>query len=540
MKLPQLLGTCLFLLPGLALASPVDSLLTALNQALAHRTQYDGQREWQLRQLRDEFNAPGTGDSARFAAGLRSYEEYKAYQYDSAFAYCQRLEWLAGQLHDPDRLASAHLKRTFILLSTGLFKEATEALAAIDPRPLAGDRRLEYYLMQVRTNSDLAEFSRDQFYRPRYAARALAYSDTVLRLSAAGSPLQLELQEDLASRTNRLAAGEAAYQRLRRQPNVSLHHRAIEAAILARLYRQLGQDEKAFELLLVSAIADVQSATKETTSLSAVADYCYQRGDVRNAYTFVKAAREDAAFYNARQRKVQLSQLSATIEEQKLALIDRQRQQLTIYAVLASTLTVLVAAFAGLSYVQLRRLRITSVRLATATQVAETRNVALAATNVTLAEANTIKEEYVGYSFYHNAQYLDKLAVVKKNLDALASTRQVTGLLKLAGSIDVKQARSELVSGFDLVFLRLFPNFVAEFNALFPPAARVQPAEGQLLTTELRIFALIRLGIQDNERISRMLGYSVNTIYTYKTRVKNRSLVPNEEFEARVLAIRGA
>ncbi len=528
------------MLPSLALAGPLDSLLTAINQALAHRAQYDGQRERQLRQLRAEFNAPGAGDSTQFAAGLRIYEEYKAFQYDSAFAYCQRLERLATRLHDPDRLASARLKLTFILLSAGLFKEASEALAAIDPRPLTGDRRLEYYLMQVRANGDLAEFSRDQFYRPRYEARARAYSDTVLHLSQAGSLLHLELQEDLASRTNQLAAGVAAYQRLRRQPNVSLHHLAIEAAMLARLYRQLGQDEKALELLLVSAIADVQSATKETTSLSAVADYCYQRGDVRNAYTFVKAAREDAAFYNARQRKVQLSQISATIEEQKLALIDQQRQKLTIYAVLASALAMLVAAFAGLSYVQLRQLRATSARLATATQVAEARNDALAATNATLAEANAIKEEYVGYSFYHNAQYLDKLAAVKKSLDVIASTRQVTGLNKLAGSIDVKQARSELVSGFDLVFLRLFPNFVAQFNSFFPPAERVQPTEEQLLTTELRIFALIRLGIHDNERISRMLGYSINTIYTYKTRVKNRSLVPNDEFEARVLAIRGA
>lgn len=545
MKLLWTLRTCLLLLvPGAALASPIDSLLAKLNDVLAHKQVYDAQRWQRIGQLTAAFAAPAVPNAAKFETGLRLYEEYKTFQYDSAFVCCQRLVQLAERLHSPDRLASAQLKLTFILLSSGLFKEACDVLDRVDAQALTGDRKLEYYLMQVRVYSDLGEFSRDRFFRPRYVATALAYSDTVLRLSPPGSALRLELQEDQASRTNQLAAGLVAYRRLRRQPPLSTHHLAIEAAMLAKLYQQAGQADKAFELLLVSAIADVQSATKETTSLSAVSDYCYQRGDIRNAYVFIKAAREEAAFYNARQRKVQLSQLSARIEEQKLALIDRQRQALQQYFLLAIALAGLVAVFAGLSSRQLSQLRIASARLTAATQEAQLRNVELqqrnaelAQANQALGEANTIKEEYIGYSFYNNTQYLDKLAVVKKNLDSLAGSRQVTGLQKLAGSIDVKQARSELFTGFDSVFLRLFPNFVAQFNAFFPVTERVHPPEGQLLTTELRIFALIRLGITDNERISRMLGYSINTIYTYKTRVKNRARVPNEEFELRIQAI---
>lgn len=527
-----------------ALASAPDSLLVELNHTLAQRQVYDSQRWQRIGLLTTAFAAPEADDAARFALGLRIYEEYKAFQYDSAFAYCQKLLYLAERPHSPDKVASAQLKLTFILLSTGLFKEALDVLSRVNPRPLSRDRNLEYQLMLVRAYSDLGDFSRDQFFRPQYVALALAHSDTVLQLSYPNSFLRTELQEDVASRTNQLAAGLAAYRKLRRQPHVPLHHLAIEAAILAKLYQQAGQAEKAFELLLVSAIADVKSATKETTSLSAVADYCYRRGDVRNAYTFVRAAREEAAFYNARQRKVQLSQLSATIEEQKLAVIDAQRQAITRYLGLAIALAVLAAGFALTSFVQLRRLRATSRQLAAATQQVHARNEELWQrngeldhTNQALAEANTIKEEYIGYYFYTNTRYVAKLSGLKKGLDDLLLSKQLTGLSKLAGSINLKQERHELFTGFDMVFVRLFPGFLAQFNQLFRAGDGIQLGEGQLLTTELRIFALIRLGIRDNEQIGRMLGYSVNTIYTYKTRVKNRSLIPNEEFETRIQRI---
>ena len=530
-----------------SLASSTDSLLIELNQALAQRPVYDGQRWQRIGLLTAEFATPEADDAAKFALGLRIYEEYKAFQYDSAFAYCQKLLQLAEHLHSPDKLASAQLKLSFILLSTGLFKEAFDVLGRVNPRPLSPDRKLEYQLMLVRAYSDLGDFSRDHFFRPHYVAKALAYSDTVLQLSSPNSFLRTELQEDVASRTNQLAAGIAAYTKLRQQPNVPMHHLAIEAAILAKLYQQAGWEEKAFELLLISAIADVKSATKETTSLSAVADYCYRRGNVHDAYTFVKAAREDAAFYNARQRKVQLSQITATIEEQKLAVIEQQRQAITRYLALASALALLAAGFALTSFVQLRRLRAANRQLAAATQQVQARNAELwqrngelDQTNQELAEANRIKEEYIGDYFYTATRYVAKLSELKKGLDDLLISKQLTSIRKLAGSIDIKQERQELFTGFDTVFLRLFPSFLAQFNRLFREEDGVRLGDGQLLTSELRIFALIRLGISDNEQIGRMLGYSVNTIYTYKTRVKNRSLVPNEEFEARIRCIQAA
>jgi DNA-binding NarL/FixJ family response regulator len=80
-----------------------------------------------------------------------------------------------------------------------------------------------------------------------------------------------------------------------------------------------------------------------------------------------------------------------------------------------------------------------------------------------------------------------------------------------------------LYFSFDKVFLKLFPDFVTFFNSLFDERDRIVLKEGQLLNTELRIFALIRMGISDTEKIAKILNYSVNTIYAYKTRVKSKS-----------------
>lgn len=551
-------------LPLKGLAAPTDSLLVELNQTLAHKQEFDNQRWNRIELLTAEFATHQTINEAKFNLGLRLYEEYSPFKYDSAFHYCQQLARIAEQLHSPEKLVIAKFNLTFILLSSGLFKEAFDTIDEVNIHQLSAADKRVYYLLKIRCYRDLGEFSHDKFFQPQYAAKALAYSDSVLQIGHLTQPNsyeQLSMQLDFASQTRNLQAGIVAYKQVLYLSHLTLHQQAVAASILAKLYQAVGQEDKAFNLLLVAAIADVRSATKETTALFKLSDYCFQRGDIKNAYTFIKAAREEAAFYNARQRKVQISQVSSAIEEKKLAIIDRQRESLQRYFVLASGLAILAVSFGVISVMQLHKSRAASKLLAAATQQVRERNqelyqrnedlrqlngeqhelnLELSKANKHLAEANKIKEEYIGYYFYNNTQYIDKLGALKKSLDTLLSGKQLTGIQKLADNINIKQERSALFMGFDSIFIRLFPNFIAQFNALFREEDWIQPADNQLLTTELRIFALIRLGIDDNEHISRMLGYSVNTVYAYKTRVKNRSLVPNEEFEPRIQAIQPA
>ncbi|MBF9141535.1 DUF6377 domain-containing protein [Hymenobacter properus] len=508
-----------------------------LNQTLAHKKEYDGQRLNRIAALTADFASSEASDNAKFDLGVRIYEEYKAFKYDSAFAYCQKITRLAAQLRSPEKMELAKLKLAFVLLSSGLFKETFDTLDRINPKLLSGPDKQSFYFLKARAYSDLGNFNQDQVYRPGYYAKALAYADKALQFSRPGSYDYLSVQEFRAQKRNDLRAGVAAYQQIRQLPRLTLHQLAVSASTTAYLYELAGQPGKAFELLLLAAIADVKTATKETTAIFKLSDYCYRQGDLQNAYTFIREARENAAFYKARQRQIEISHVSSIIEGQKISIIENQRKSLKTYAIIMTALAGVVIAFAVVSALALRKLRRADRLISAANGALQARNNELYQLNHGLNEANKIKEEYIGYYFHNNSQYIDKLENLKKRVEALLSSKQYAGLQKLVDGVNIKTERNELLRGFDTVFLRLFPNFIAQFNALFREEDRVVLSDDQLLTAELRIFALIRLGIADSEQISRMLGYSINTIYTYKTRVKNRSVVPNEEFEARIQAI---
>lgn len=521
----------------LAEASNTDSLLTELNQALGRKKEYDGQRLNRIAVLTSEFAASPANDAAKFDLGLRIYDEYKAFKYDSAFVYCQKIKQLAEALNQPEKIEIAKLKLAFVMLSSGLFKETFETLDSIDPSRLSETDKHSFYFLKARAYSDLGDFNQDQTFRPAYYRKALAYADTTLQFCRPGSYECLSVQEFRAQKTSNLAAGIAVYNQIRRLPRLGLHQLAVSASTLAYLYEIEGQEDKAFELLLVSAIADVKTATKETVAIFKLSDYCYRRGDLKNAYTFIKEARDGAAFYKARQRQIEISHISSIIEGQKINIIESQRKSLKTYAIIMTLLAVVVIGFAVANFRQLGKLRKAGRLIFATNKELRERNEELRQLNHGLNEANKIKDEYIGFYFHNSSQYIDKIEVLKKRIENLLDTKQYGAAQKLVDSVNIKNERNELLKGFDTVFLRLFPNFITQFNALFEEEERVKLPEDQLLTTELRIFALIRLGIDDSEQISRMLGYSINTIYSYKTRVKKRSFLPNEEFEARIQAI---
>ena len=191
---------------------------------------------------------------------------------------------------------------------------------------------------------------------------------------------------------------------------------------------------------------------------------------------------------------------------------------------------VILAAVAAIWFIR-RQYR----RLHEARATIEERNAQLEAANVQLAEANEITSEYIGNSFYINSEFLDKMAQLYKMVDRMIVTRQYDELRRSLKESTIDKERDEMYDSFDHTFLKIFPTFVNDYDALFPETEQRFPAEG--LTPEMRIFALIRLGISETDRIAKFLDYSVHTINTYKTRVKNKSWVENEQFEAEIMKI---
>jgi len=161
----------------------------------------------------------------------------------------------------------------------------------------------------------------------------------------------------------------------------------------------------------------------------------------------------------------------------------------------------------------------------------------LSGTNTELSEANHIKEEYIGYFLNLCSSYIDKLDDYRKMVGKKLSGGQAAELLKLTKTSNLKEIElEELYSNFDRMFLDIYPDFVDEFNKLLMDNEKITPKKGEL-NTELRIFALIKLGVEDSSKIAKFLGYSVNTIYNYRAKVKNKTKISRDIFETTVRKI---
>jgi tetratricopeptide (TPR) repeat protein len=506
--------------------------LAELNEAIRQSATYDNAKIKGIQQLQQQLTAiPETDLPAKFTLYLRLYEAYKIFRYDSAYNYVRHLQQTAYRLEDPVRIAQAGIKLSFILLSSGMFKEAFDSLRTIQTGPLPQTLKAEYYSIMARYYYDLADYVKDQFHSPGYMNLGNMYIDSALQLLSPRAFDYLYYIGLKDIRNNRRVQAGKYFEQLLRDTALSNHEVALTASTLADNYIQSGKIDTAMQLLVQAAVADIKSSTKETSAIFNLASLLFKRGDLQSASTYIEKAVNDAFSYGARQRKIQVSALLPLIEAEKMNRVESEKKTLITYAAIVTLLLMVLVALVIVIFRQLRKLK-------QAQQIITEAHIRQQEINHKLLEANKFKDEYIGYFFNGNSEFYAKMEKFKKNLETKVQDRKLEEIRVLANSINIKKEKEELVSNFDRIFLKLFPHFIEEFNALFAPADRIGLKENELLNTDLRIFALIRMGVHDSEKIARILEYSVNTINTYKTRIKNKSLIANEEFEQRIMDIK--
>ncbi|HTJ49206.1 MAG TPA: DUF6377 domain-containing protein [Cyclobacteriaceae bacterium] len=508
--------------------SNTDSLLNQLNVAIENRDTYLKEKLSRIEKLK--LDAQQLKEADRFDLYLKIYDEYKSFIYDSAFRYANKLQEIAYKLHDPAKLGYTKIKLGFVLVSSGLFNEALDTLRTLKSKSLPESIRSEYYYLMARTCYDLCDFNRDDFYSVRYATRGHAYIDSALALTPKQSSSYLLMSGLKDVRQRDMVKAQADFESMIGNFKLTDADFAVAASTLSFIYFYTNNKEKSEDMLIMAAIADMRASTKETLATLNLADMLYKKGDIDGAYKYVKIAMEDANYYGARHRKVQVAAVYPIIEGKQLSLVESRRKILFFYSAIVTLLTLVTIAFAIIIYKQFKNLR-------AAKKIISEANDVLTDTNHQLVDANKIKEEYVWYYFTTTAEYIAKLDALKKTLDLKLMTKKLDDLRFAVDSINIKKERDDLYHNFDLVFLKLFPDFVTVFNSLFKEEDRIVLKEGQLLNTELRIFALVRMGIHDHEKIAKILDYSVTTIYTYKTRIRNKSKQPND-FDKQIMAIR--
>ena len=516
-------------LPLHAANGSIGEWLDKLDASLEQRDHYEQLRTDRIGQLRDGL-PQARAEGREFEQLYQLFNEYKSYCYDSARYYAYQCLNLAEAQDDADRIVEAKNALAFSLISAGILSEANGFLQSIDRQQLSGHLLQDYYERNSQLWRSMADYVNEEPFYTKYITQSNAYLDSLMQITAENTIQWWSYRGSRQMRDHQYQDALESFTQVLSLCDSDLHQRAMTTAEMAWAYIYLDNEDKAIEYFAQSAIADNESATREITALYHLSRLIYKRGDYERASHYVHQALEDVNFYNTRLRKVEINDILPIIEQDRYDAVRSQRNWLSVATGLVVVL--LIAILLSYWFIRRKNRKLTEARETIAGQLAE-----LQQANRQLKEADKIKNAYIGRSFYTNAEFVEKLEKLFLALDRKIATRQYEELRSTLKQSTLNTERENMFQAFDETFLKLFPDFVERYNALFDEKDRKKPANDVSLTSEMRIFALIRLGINDTERIAKFLDYSVHTVNTYKTRIKNRSKVENDQFERLIMEI---
>lgn len=533
------------ILPGVLCAKEnksTDALLREIDGIIKNRQSYGIEKENRITDLK-KLLAGATSDEQRYGFCGRLFDEYRSYNLDSSYVYAQRKQELALRLNKQDYLDDATMNMVEFMGTTGMYKEALELLGEIDRKTLP-DYLYSYYYHLYRTIYGLmSDYAVTDKKKEEYYQKTDLYRDSLLQINASDTLGHVLVMADKCTVHAQYDRAITLLMDYYQKPSLDDHAKALITYTLSEAFRLKGDKQGQKHYLALSAIADLKSAVKEYVSLRKLASLVYEEGDIDRAYNYLKCSLEDATLCNARLRTLEISQVFPIIDRAYQLKTERQQRELKISLICISLLSIFLLA--AIFFVNKQMKKVAAARrevLNTNTLLQELNeelhdsNLQLKDMNHTLSETNYIKEEYIGRYMDQCSTYLDKMDMYRRSLNKIAAAGKVEELYKaIKSSQFLEDELKEFYSNFDMTFLQLFPNFVEDFNALITEP--MQPKPGELLNTELRIFALIRLGITDSTKIAQFLRYSVTTIYNYRTRVRNKALGERDEFESKVMKI---
>ena len=535
-KLTYLLLLLLMLSCKTAFAGDSNIWLDKLDKSLDRRDYFDHQRTDRIEQLRQGL-AKARENGREYEQLYALFDEYRAYCYDSARYYASACLESAQASGDQDKVVKAKNAIAFSLISAGILSEAHALLQTIDRAHLKGDLLKDYYQQNCNLWRSMADYVREEPYYTKYITQSNAYLDSLKQLFPENSMEWWSFTGSHQMRNHQFHEALASFENVLQLCDSNLHQRAMTTAEMAWAYIYLDDEEKAISYFAQSAIADNETATREITALYHLSRLVYKQGDYDRASRYVHQALEDVNFYGTRLRKVEINDILPIIEQDRYVALMSQRNWL--FAATGLAVALLLGILGSYWTIHRKNRKLTEARETIRQQLDElqVKNDQLSSVIHQLKEANKIKNEYIGRSFYTNAEYIAKLEKLYLALDRKIVACQYDDLRTTLKQSALNAERENMFESFDQTFLKLFPQFVAKYNELFEEKDRKEPANDHSLTSEMRIFALIRLGITDSDRIANFLDYSVHTVNTYKTRIKNRSKVDNDQFEQLIMEI---
>lgn len=527
-------------------------LLHALDSLLEQQDLFVRVKEERIKQLKMQYSRVKDVKEL-YAMNRMVYLEYRVYDADSALHYINKNIQLAQQTNNRTWEVVSLLEQSFVLTSSGLLTEALKAVSDIQPEELPQNLRSEYFGRLCTLYSRLRDYSSENSQlSEHYNNLQKAFRDSVYLTATPDELRYWNCRAWLYMGTPEIEPVKQAFEENKQTLSNDSRKYSIATYNLSAIYRSENNESKYLENLILSAMADIRSVNGDIGSLQEIAEYLFKHGEIDRAYNYILYCSQKAMLFHNRVRIVKMSHLQNQIYKayQEQSRTQQKRLQASLIAV-SFLFLVLIGAFLFIRK-QMRRLKEANLKLdstnqklsvnmdalSTAHQRLEEVNIQLKDLNTQLQEVNDqlresnyVKEEYIGYVFNICSTYISKLEEFRKNINRKLKVGQIEDVKAMTdSSATASNELKEFYQNFDTIFLHLYPDFVGDFNALLLPEERIELKEGELLNTELRIHALIRLGITDSVKIADFLHCSAQTVYNNRLRTRNKSIIPKEDF----------
>lgn len=512
-----------------AVGQDTASLLDTLDMTLRESHKYIDARRAKIAGLKAELARAATdAERYRLAGCLR--EEYRSFDIDSALYFANEKMAAARRIGNASYISDARMNLAEMSGVYGMYKEALDYIDSVD-KGVLDVYQMEYYYHVYRNIYGLmADNCSNAVIKKRYLALTDSYRDSILLVNSPGSFNYVIVKADKDNVHGRYDEAikilKGAYSKFD-----NIHGKALLDYSLAMAYAGKGDTANEKRHLILSAINDIRSGIREYTSLRLLAVMLYKEGDVDRAYAYMTRCMDDAAACNSLWRIYEVQKAFPIINKVYHHKLDRQRMVIFCSLVFIILLTLFLAVAILVIKKQMRKVS------AARRQVQEA-NVRLKELNRELSESSHIKEEYIAHYIDQCSLYIDKMDKYRKHLQKVAQKGGAKELFEeIRSKSFIDNELKDFYAQFDDSFLNLFPNFVDDFNNLLVPEQRIRLKPSEKLNTELRIFALIRLGISSSTKIANFLRYSVTTIYNYRVRLRNAAAGDREKFDDAVMMI---
>ena len=504
-----------------------DALLNCLDSVMNCVSQIHEQKQMNIDLVKRTIPQHSNRPEELLDIYHRLYDEYYVFQQDSAMLYINKQISLAESIGNKYHRDFGRLRKAELLAIGGLYAEAIDLIKSIDESNLDPRLSFKYNNAYFRIYQYWAAYCNDQEYGPKYIDVAKDYLRKAIGFLDKTDPVYNYYMGEYYV----LVEGNAVkaidfYSKAMKQFPMSSRTYAMASYAIADNYSAQGNMEKYEEYIIKACISDIMNCTRENLALQELAFYLYKREhqDLRRAERYINFAKDDATGYNNRLRILEISQKLPVIVASYREKLKSQNDTLRIVLVCLSFLAVVMIVLLYMFFRQNKQLSLRRHQLSQSNELLTTLNDKLHAYNGKLLDTNTRREHLAKLYIDLCAQYIARLNKFEILVQRKIKANQVQDLMNMASSSRLSEEdAATFVTLFDKAFLDLYPSFVDEFNTLMKDDCRVIPKKKGSLTTELRIFALIRLGVKESSEIASLLFYTPRTIYNYRSSVKNKA-----------------